>query len=675
MVAELINKKEIDIHKFPTKIIPSKGDLTIGDLHGNALKLIHFCLKHRIVKFKDEVDAQAHYQELINIYEDFATIIEPDTEIKILPKKIKMTENKIEDLKLQRAFKKSPELRKQIEEAQNKLTAYKEKLKNLPSTLSSNVSKIFNKYKLSTNQNSEINSEASNESSRLKECLKFLHDGFTKCIEKLEVIDEESLLRLIGDELADRGSSDIFTLILYDFLKSQNIKVTTLLSNHGLEFLSFYQHLKTQDNLSYTFAIDPTQTYSLNGLILLLKNNIVQKNEVLELIEQSYLPTVKVIDYTFTEDGIRLFTHAPIKFAAIKYMAENLKIKYNDSTPQKLAETIDKINNKFQTKLRDGSFMDLFPPLPEGINAHNLDTQKNDSLIKRYPFWYITWNRFNKNPNDTVAIDDTLEQRPEQVGNIGKGIYNVYYVHGHDAYQSIFPHITTLDTNGGKESLNTRDERIIQYNKHAQSHKHQIAEIREQRDNYLQSLKQYKVLNSSESQTLQDTNESQALPDTVKKNIDSNNRKNNFAMGGVALSLIIIGIALTLTGLGAPIGLTLVIGGALLSGLTAWRLLGEISNPSAKEVLSVSDSTEPTAPRPEDQVSKLLAKPKDRLEKKISSNDLTEATARPITHAQDDKLKAPTNGLFEQSGGDVAEPKINNPTHSPNPDSEHEFKP
>ena len=53
--------------------------------------------------------------------------------------------------------------------------------------------------------------------------------------------DSVSLVRLIGDELADRGKNDLLVLALLKAMKDQNVPYRILVSNHGLEFIEGYE--------------------------------------------------------------------------------------------------------------------------------------------------------------------------------------------------------------------------------------------------------------------------------------------------------------------------------------------------------------------------------------------------------------------------------------------------
>ena len=67
MPHEFINE-QVDIYQLPSIDVPHKGSagtqVTIGDLHGNAIKLMFMLVKHGIATNIDEAD----YNRLVAIY-------------------------------------------------------------------------------------------------------------------------------------------------------------------------------------------------------------------------------------------------------------------------------------------------------------------------------------------------------------------------------------------------------------------------------------------------------------------------------------------------------------------------------------------------------------------------------------------------------------------------------
>ncbi|HEO1338507.1 TPA: type IV secretion protein Dot, partial [Legionella pneumophila] len=65
MPKRLINKN-IDIYNYPNELEDNLGSISLGDLHGNAIKLIHFLFRHKIIKFKREIcNFHEAYQQFV----------------------------------------------------------------------------------------------------------------------------------------------------------------------------------------------------------------------------------------------------------------------------------------------------------------------------------------------------------------------------------------------------------------------------------------------------------------------------------------------------------------------------------------------------------------------------------------------------------------------------------
>lgn len=155
MPHEFINE-QVDIFQLPVLDVPHKGNtgiqITIGDLHGNAMKLMFMLVKHGIATNINE----AEYNRLVEIYK---------TPTQDLTKK---------------------------------------------------------------------------------------HlDEFNQILSKIE-FSKDSLVRLIGDELADRGNNDYFTLKILEKLNEHKVPVEIIVSNHSIEFI---EACEKQDKFSCTYVI------------------------------------------------------------------------------------------------------------------------------------------------------------------------------------------------------------------------------------------------------------------------------------------------------------------------------------------------------------------------------------------------------------------------------------
>jgi len=143
-------REQVNIYKLPDVDMQySKNDseVTIGDLHGNSMKLMFMLIKHGVAKGISDDD----YKNLVEIY-------------KKVPSKAPWHGEEVKEL-----------TKKDITE-------------------------------------------------------------FNQILDKL-VFNTEIGVRLIGDELADRGSNDYFTLKILEKLRKNNVPVEITVSNHSIDFL------------------------------------------------------------------------------------------------------------------------------------------------------------------------------------------------------------------------------------------------------------------------------------------------------------------------------------------------------------------------------------------------------------------------------------------------------
>merc|ERR1712032_1674166 len=96
---------------------------------------------------------------------------------------------------------------------------------------------------------------------------------------------------------------------------------------------------------------------------------------------------------------------------------------------------IDKINIRFARRVREYASDKCCDT--SQINAPNF---MNEEEVRAVPLANVIWNRWTDK-------HDIESARPNMVNG-----YQVNYVHGHDAHQSRFAHVTNLDTACGKGS-------------------------------------------------------------------------------------------------------------------------------------------------------------------------------------------------------------------------------
>lgn len=244
-------------------------------------------------------------------------------------------------------------------------------------------------------------------------------------------------LVLIGDEVADRGKNDFFTLKILERLAQGNVKVDILLSNHAFDFIRAYE---TRADFLPTLMEDQ-HTASQIALDELVKQNIVTREEIIDLIERAYKPSMKVLSYSLDRatNTISLYSHAGIGINNIPALARKLGVPYQDDTPLALAQTIEYINAVYRrdyvNKNRVHTLVDPVAMQKGYTIGARLDPDTE-------PFEHLMWNRRY----------ERLKRSQRYKG------YNIVYVHGHDSQEQTGDNIFNLDNLLGK-SLEHHEER------------------------------------------------------------------------------------------------------------------------------------------------------------------------------------------------------------------------
>lgn len=226
-------------------------------------------------------------------------------------------------------------------------------------------------------------------------------EKFNSSLAKAGVTTKSFLVRLIGDELADRGSNDYFTLKIFEkvFEKNANIKLEILLSNHGAVFIKTFAEGKEKCAIHHQYR-------SLNNLHQLIKKGLTTKREMLDIVNRYYKPAIKVLSYTLIPNvqqpsTIVIYTHAPVEnpIALMHSLAKKLDAEsFDETTPLTLSKAIDRINANFSQYLVESKAHKLIKTLVDDED----------------PFCIITWGR-------PAILDSALREDN-----------HIITVHGHD---------------------------------------------------------------------------------------------------------------------------------------------------------------------------------------------------------------------------------------------------
>ncbi|CDZ77016.1 hypothetical protein BN59_01295 [Legionella massiliensis] len=268
---------------------------------------------------------------------------------------------------------------------------------------------------------------------------------FKQIIQKANM-SKKRALTLIGDDLADRGQNDYFTLLVLQKLQLEGINLEVLLSNHGVEFIQDYE----REQFSGHYDLGAGQGESLWNMYYLIRQNLVDEHEIRTIVEQSYRPLIKALNYTVSlPNELTLFSHAPIGLETVKAIAEKFNLPYLDTHLSDLIKTIEAINSLIQQVLKQNKLARLIKA--EG----SADLRFPIPLI--IPLQRLIWNR---------ALGNELVTRPA-------GHFKVRFVHGHVGPQSILknghevlPDHENLDNLFGKApELRKTDSRVEHFSR------------------------------------------------------------------------------------------------------------------------------------------------------------------------------------------------------------------
>jgi hypothetical protein len=332
-----VETAEVDLKKYPDVIHRHGQDaeVTIGDMHGNTMKLIYFLIREGIIELNPQKLAKELFKKLSDVY-------------------------------------------------------------NGPNPLST-------------------------------ESLEF----FESTLKSMTVRLDAPHVRLIGDELADRGKNDLLTLLVLEKLHNEGKPPEILFSNHSLGFAKVYEEHMTR---GFKGPVMPflSPTSSLDGMLTTLKEHPKMKDRVLNIVQHAYLPHLKPLSYSVDHSSktITVYSHAPVGTEAV----DKLKGQYGlicEAYQQNVTafmNCIDKINGRFKENLKDDVF--------SAISAN-----KKDAIH------YAAWNR-----NYSGLL------RPQFLGDG----YRISFVHGHDSDEKDInktpSHVVCLDNILGKDPEETTGE-------------------------------------------------------------------------------------------------------------------------------------------------------------------------------------------------------------------------
>jgi hypothetical protein len=243
-------------------------------------------------------------------------------------------------------------------------------------------------------------------------------------------------LRLMGDELCDRGKNDYLTLYLLAMLDNAGVPFEIYQSNHTLDFtLGMEDYLKEGRDRITPPVLRHGHARSLQGLNESLGSGLISKED-LQAVVNTHKKHQRLVGYSLNEHGITLYSHAPTDLHTLKALAKKFNLPFNDQTPIQLALTIEHINKKYTEHVTANTLHELIDIniLYAGYGGNAIDP-------KSHPLEYIFWNR----QYGSLKRSDRHETQQ----------YQTKYAHGHDSADpsADATHIISIDSLFGKSDF------------------------------------------------------------------------------------------------------------------------------------------------------------------------------------------------------------------------------
>lgn len=279
-------------------------------------------------------------------------------------------------------------------------------------------------------------------------------DELADVVKSFLVINKEVLVRLLGDEVADRGPLDISILwFLAEYVKQGGL-IQIHVSNHGFEFITYMESYllrpASAQNPVKEFALfglyDNKFTVSLANLHFIFHKGWVSIAHLRHLYETVYRPLLRVMTYSICpETGeTHLFSHAESGLETLNALGEYFGFDCTQRTIKNITEAIDAYNHLFQKKYAS-------------VNRITIDgcyemTEMNSPLSKISVMAHLVWRRTN-NP-EWITSPGQLEyggSNPEESPR------KIKWFHGHDKLVQKTGHSFTLDSDAGLPRGNPDD--------------------------------------------------------------------------------------------------------------------------------------------------------------------------------------------------------------------------
>lgn len=251
-------------------------------------------------------------------------------------------------------------------------------------------------------------------------------------------------IRLIGDELCDRGANDWLMLKLIESMHEAGVLAEIIISNHSLEFIINAEKLLSSGKITSDIFLKTTllngagnTDRSMRNLRTLIDKNLIPVTEknvsvhgrsLSEIYRECYLPHLQAVHFDMHFEPPVFFSHAPFNTEYLWELAIQLQpdaeslAETEFKTAEDMSNTICAINRDFSTRA-------------SSLSVHEL-LKYDDALENR--FVELCWNR-NYSELTLFGVKDSPKLQTTQV-------------HGHDSDdpRTIADGVFALDDTFGK---------------------------------------------------------------------------------------------------------------------------------------------------------------------------------------------------------------------------------
>jgi hypothetical protein len=448
-MVKFISKTPVDLHQYPV-INPIRSEhITIGDLHANALKLIHILIQEQVIDL-----SPIAYEHFLNLYEitahemsdaNLSTIITLIDSIDVIHPEIficfigdERADRGKNDLYIDLIFKKLHESGCHFEILLSnhgalgicQIEGLQSGQEFLNPTNDKELSVLEKQAQVYDKQIQELNVVLAEKFisvahvpnlSQICELHQLRLDYFIKSFDPFSIHTEEEIA-----EFKHKWSHALEQY--YDFIFKHRTEegfteLQSLLDEHFLTHKILLQNKSKQVKISILIS----QRVSFKNLNTLIERGLFNLERVQDLYQQFYAPKLKLLSYRIDpyQKVLTIFSHAPCGTNTIQAIGKLFSIPVKTSSVTSFAKSIEAINEHFQEEY------------VKKHRIHQLITSSTASEPASLIFQFI-WNR------DYQAIE-----RPSVISN-----YTVEFVHGHDSKEENRPaHVFNLNNTVGETCL------------------------------------------------------------------------------------------------------------------------------------------------------------------------------------------------------------------------------